>query len=219
MAGALLFDLDGTLIDTDPLHAAVFVKMFAARGKRIDMAFYNAHIHGRMNAEIFAEHFPGEDAQALSEAKEHAFRSRLGPRVPPTPGVTALLEAARARGLGTAVVTNAPRANAEAMLASIGLGAAFDTLVVGEETAAGKPDPAPYAEAMRRLGAAPARCLAFEDSATGLASARAAGVLCIGLRSSLDDAALRRAGAHATITDFTDASLADHLARITGDTP
>jgi HAD superfamily hydrolase (TIGR01509 family) len=219
MPGALLFDLDGTLIDTDPLHAAVFIKMFGARGRGIDEAFYRAHIHGRMNAEIFAEHFPDEDPLAMSQSKEHAFRTRLGATMPATPGLHDLMALARERGLGMAVVTNAPRENAEAMLISLGLIDAFDTLVVGDECSAGKPDPAPYAEAMRRLGTAPDACLAFEDSPAGVASARAAGALCIGVRSLLDDATLRAAGATATIADFTDTTLPAHLARITGDKP
>lgn len=219
MPGALLFDLDGTLIDTDPIHTAVFIKMFAARGRTIDHAFYMAHIHGRLNEEIFAEHLPGEDPQALSQSKEHAFRARLGEVMPATPGLEALLQLARASDLRTAVVTNAPRENAEAMLISLGMIDAFDTLVIGDECVSGKPDPAPYIQAMRDLGAPPDRCLAFEDSPAGLKSARAAGAYCIGLRSSLDDAALRAAGARTTIADFTDTSLPQHLARITGDTP
>lgn len=219
MTAALLFDLDGTLIDTDPIHAAVFIKMFAARGRIIDTAFYMANIHGRMNEEIFAEHIPGEDPHALSQSKEHAFRARLGETMPSTPGLQALLALAADRAIATAVVTNAPRENAEAMLISLGLIEAFDTLVIGDECTAGKPDPAPYAEAMRRLGAEPEHCIAFEDSPAGLASARAAGAYCIGLRSSLDDAALRAAGARDSIADFTDPSLPEHLARIAGDMP
>lgn len=213
---ALLFDLDGTLVHSDPIHTQVFIEFFAARGIEIDEDYYLRRIHGRQNAEIFAEHCPGEDADALSEAKEAAFRDRLGRNVPLTPGITELLAKARAEGWGTAVVTNAPRVNAEAMLAATGLSDAFDTLVIGDECSAGKPDPAPYTTAMDRLGAAPELCIAFEDSGSGLRSAAAAGAFAVGIRSSLSEDTLRAAGAQVTAQDFNDPVLAPALAQLSG---
>lgn len=209
---ALLFDLDGTLIDTDHLHFAVFRDLLAEAGHAIDQRFYLEEIHGQMNAAIFARLMPGTDPEVMSDRKEAAFRDRLAGSVPPMAGAPDLLAQARARGWGLAVVTNAPRANAAAMLSAIGLADAFDTLVIGEECTAGKPDPAPYATAMARLGVTPADCIAFEDSPSGIRSSRAAGALTIGIRSALDDAALRAAGAHASLADFTDPALPPLLA-------
>jgi HAD superfamily hydrolase (TIGR01509 family) len=208
---ALLFDLDGTLLDTDPLHAGVFQRLFAERGQVIDRAFYDDRIHGRLNADIFGEFFPGEDAQAMSEAKEAAFREKLGQQAPPMPGLPALLARADRSGWPVAVVTNAPRANAQAMLAAIGLSDRFDAVIIGEECRSGKPDPEPYSEAMRRLGVPAAACLAFEDSRSGIASAKAAGARVVALRSTLGDAALRAAGADHVIQDFNDTALRDLL--------
>ncbi|MCA8879247.1 MAG: HAD family phosphatase [Rhodobacteraceae bacterium] len=213
---ALLFDLDGTLLDTDPVHLKIFVEMFAERGRDIDKAFYLHQIHGRLNADMFSEHFPNEDAQALSDQKEATFRTRLGSDFPAMAGAPAFIRQARRGGWATAVVTNAPRANAEAMLAAIGLGEEFDTVVIGDECARGKPHPDPYSTAIVRLGSSPDRAIAFEDSPSGLASARAAGAFVIGVRSSLDDADLRAAGAQETIGDFTDPALPGFLDRLTG---
>jgi len=215
---ALLFDLDGTLLDSDPLHAAVFVELMAEHGVAFSQADYAKRVHGRLNADVFAELLPGANAQALSQEKEARFRARLAAGTPPgpTPGAPGLIARARARGWGLAVVTNAMRPNADAMLAALGLADAFDTLVIGEECARAKPHPDPYAIAMARLSADPARSLAFEASPAGIASARAAGAVVAGLRSSLDDAALRAAGAHLSIADFTDPALAPHLARLQG---
>jgi len=114
------------------------------------------------------------------------------------------------------VVTNAMRKNADAMLAAIGLDGAFDAVVIGEECARGKPDPAPYLEAMRQLGEAPETCIAFEDSPAGVRAAAASGAWTLGIRSALDDAALRAAGAAASLKDFTDPALGAHLARLEG---
>lgn len=206
---ALLFDLDGTMLNTDPIHIAVFAEMMKPKGLDVDEAFYMAHVHGRLNTDIFAEFLPDEpDPQALSDAKEAEFRRRLPRPFPAMTGLDALLNQADRMGLKMAVVTNANRLNAEAMLQAIGQRTRFDVLVIGEECARGKPHPEPYATAMQRLGVAPARALAFEDSPSGIHSARAAGATVVGIRSSADHETLRAAGAHVTLSDFTDPLLA-----------
>jgi HAD superfamily hydrolase (TIGR01509 family) len=216
---ALLFDLDGTLLFSDPLHTEVFIELLAEHGQQIDEAYYLDHLHGRLNADIFADLLPRQDPQAMSEEKEARFRRKLGDSVAPMPGVLGVLAHARARNWAVGVVTNAPRINAEAMLKAIGLADAFDTLVIGDECERGKPHPAPYLTGLARLGADPATTLAFEDSTSGAAAARAAGIYTYGIRSSLGDPALRAAGADATIADFTDPALWDHLGRLEGQTP
>ena len=216
---ALLFDLDGTIMDTDPIHRAVFADLLGPRGFTVDEAFYKAHVHGRLNIDLFAEILPDEpDPQGLSDAKEAEFRRRLPRPYPETPGFTALLDRAEAAGWGLAVVTNAMRANADAMLGAVGARARFATVIIGEECRRAKPHPDPYLAAMAALDVAPDRAIAFEDSPSGLAAARASGAYTVGIRSSLDDAALRAAGAHASITDFNDPALPQILQRLTGDT-
>ncbi len=214
---ALLFDLDGTMLVTDPIHRAVFADLMAPRGLTVDEAFYMTHIHGRLNVDFFAEFLPDEpDPVALSDAKEAEFRRRLPRPFPAMPGVMALLDQARAEGVPTAVVTNAKRDNAEAMLDAIDARDRFEVIVSGEECARGKPYPDPYLEAMHLLDASPERCIAFEDSPAGIRSAHASGAYTVAIRSSLDDAALRGAGADITIQDFTDPALRGILQRLKG---
>jgi beta-phosphoglucomutase len=200
---ALLFDLDGTLVDTDPLHLAAFRDVFAPFGLSLDPETYATRIMGQSNAAIGAEFLPGESLQtrrALLDRKEALFREALAGTAP-RPGVVALLDWADRMGAPTAIVTNAPRANADGILAAIGLTGRFGTLVIGDELARAKPDPLPYLTAMERLGAAPADSIAFEDSLSGLRAARASGAHVFALRGALPDAAL--ADAHAIIDDFT----------------
>jgi HAD superfamily hydrolase (TIGR01509 family) len=215
--GALLFDLDGTLLHSDHLHEEVFRQLFAERGKPFPSGFYMDQIHGRLNVDIFRDLLPEEsDPEALSREKEARFRDVLPKSVPPMPGLVTVLDQARAQGLRMAVVTNAMRLNADAMLAAIDVTEYFDTIVIGEECPRGKPHPDPYRIAMEALGSRPETSVAFEDSPSGLQSARASGAFTIGVRSSLDATALIAAGAHATISDFTDPSLQTHLQRVTG---
>lgn len=216
---ALLFDLDGTMLMSDPIHVAVFRDMMASRGLVVTEEFYERHIHGRLNVDFFAEFLPDEpDPQGLSEAKEAEFRNRLPRPYPAMPGLHELIAQAKDRGWGLAVVTNAMRLNAEAMLEAIGLSGAFDTVVIGEECKRAKPDPEPYLEAMRSLGVSPSQCIAFEDSPSGMRAAQRSGAWPVGIRSSLNDARLREAGARVTIQDYTDDALPAILARLTGET-
>ena len=153
MEHALLFDLDGTLLHSDPIHMAVFADMMGAHGIDCDEAFYKKHVHGRLNVDFFAEFLPNEpDPQGLSDVKEAEFRRRLPRPYPAMPGAKDLIDHARGEGWGLAVVTNAMRFNAEAILEAIELKYAFQPIVIGEECARGKPDPLPYLPAMEMLG-------------------------------------------------------------------
>ncbi|HXT08284.1 MAG TPA: HAD-IA family hydrolase [Roseiarcus sp.] len=206
MRQALLFDLDGTLVDSDPDHLAAFQAVFAPYGIALDRALYATHIMGASNAMIgerFLAHLPVEERKAVFEAKEAAYRDGLG-ALAATPGAAELLAYAGARGLPCAVVTNAPRANAEKVLAAIGLAELFPILVIGGELARAKPDPLPYLTGLERTGAAAARSMAFEDSLSGVQAAVAAGLAVVGITTGLPAERLLEAGAVIAAQDFRD---------------
>lgn len=210
---ALLFDLDGTLVDTDLLHHAAFATILGERGETLSLEDYRRHIMGKSNAEIHGRYFPGspEACQAVADRKEKMFRASLSAEVEPVAGIHRLLDWAEQVGAASAVVTNAPRDNAEAILAAAGLTARLPVVVLADDCARPKPDPAPYREAMRRLGVTPSGAVAFEDSRSGIRAARGSGARVFGVATGLTPAELREAGAHATITDFTDPALWAHL--------
>ncbi|NDV00671.1 HAD family hydrolase [Pseudoroseicyclus tamaricis] len=216
---ALLFDLDGTMLNTDPIHQKVFADVLAPHGIDADEDFYTSNIHGRLNADIFAEFLPDHpDHFSLSELKEAEFRRRLPRPYPETPGLSALINRAEVAGWAIGVVTNAPRLNAEAMLEAIEKEGRPGAIIIGEECERGKPHPEPYLAAMEALGATPQTSLVFEDSPSGVRAAKAAGARCIGIRSTLDDAALRAAGADLTIDTFNDPALEPILDAFQGET-
>jgi beta-phosphoglucomutase len=202
---ALLFDLDGTLANSDPLHYQAFARLLEENGKTLTPELYQRHIVGGSNASIMRALFPerDEDAhRAMADHKEALFRSSVT-RMQATPGVTQLFDWAAARGFPIAVVTNAPRANAELMLEKLGLAARVHALVIGEELPAAKPDPLPYLTGLARIGGVAERACAFEDSPSGIRAARAAGLHTFAIGDALPAEQLLAAGADAIIDDFT----------------
>jgi HAD superfamily hydrolase (TIGR01509 family) len=203
---ALLFDLDGTLVDSDADHLAAFQKAFAPSGIALDRATYAREIMGASNAligERFLAFLPAPERAAALEAKEAAYRDGLG-ALAATAGAAELIAFAEANGWPCAVVTNAPRANAEKVLAAIGLAGRLPHLVIGAELARAKPDPLPYLTALELTGVRAENAVAFEDSLSGIRAAVAAGIACVGVTTGLPAERLIAAGAV-----FATANLAD----------
>jgi len=218
MTCALLFDLDGTLVDTDHVHLAAFQRVFAPHGVTLDRARYNAEIMGAPNDAIgraFLPHLDEPARRRALEEKEEIYRAEVGD-VTPIDGLVELLDFTDRRGLQRAVVTNAPRANAELVLGALGLAARLPILICGPELARGKPDPLPYLTGLERTGAHAERSLAFEDSLSGVRAAAAAGLYVIGLKTSLDDERLIAAGAALTVANFRDARIYEAIERRIG---
>lgn len=212
---ALLFDLDGTLADSDPLHFRAFQTAARRWGVDFDEAYFAAHMSGRSNSVICAELLPDHSPQdhlRLAEEKEALFRATVG-QLEPVGGLHTFLDWAREQGLALAVVSNAPRANITAILAAFGIADRFHAVVSGEELEHGKPDPLPYATALAQLGVPPAAAVAFEDAVPGLTAAVRAGILTVGVLSGHAPELLARAGAALTVRDFDDAALMDFLRR------
>jgi HAD superfamily hydrolase (TIGR01509 family) len=211
---ALLFDIDGTLTNTDPLHLKAFNQVLGPRGHVFDHARFSKELQGFSNASIGERFLPGEApeqrAKILGE-KEEIFRALVAGQIAPLAGLMALLDRADAAGIPTVAVTNAPRPNAELLLSGLGITTRFKAIVIGDELPHGKPHPLPYQEGLRFVGASAQVSIAFEDSRTGVQSATAAGIPTIGIRTSLSHADLMAAGAVASASAFDDPDL---LARV-----
>ncbi|MCP1477737.1 HAD superfamily hydrolase (TIGR01509 family) [Pseudomonas chlororaphis] len=219
MLNALLFDLDGTLTDTDQLHLLALQQLLLEEeGRVFTQQEFAAHVSGQANANMCRYLFPQRSVaehEAFADRKEVRFR-QLSPRLTPMPGLLRLLDFARERGIGVCVVTNAPRANAEHMLDVLGLGDRFDSVLVAEELPRAKPDPLPYLTGLECLGASAEAGIAFEDSIPGLTAAVGAGVFTVGLATSQSPEALLAAGAHLVVEDFNDPRLWAVIERMLG---
>lgn len=216
---ALFFDLDGTLTDSDPLHLAAYAEVGLRYGVTVDEAMFRKYVSGRTNPEICADLFPHVDPAEHAEIgddKEALFRSLIGTRLVPIAGLGEQLAAARARGWGLALVSNAPRPNVVDMLAALRLADAFDHIVIGSELARGKPDPMPYLTALDLFGLPAAAAVAFEDAEPGLRAAVGAGIATVGLTTTLSAATIGALGARLAIADYRDPRLAEFLDAVLG---
>ncbi|WP_027516361.1 HAD family phosphatase [Bradyrhizobium sp. WSM1417] len=212
---ALLFDIDGTLANTDPLHLKAFNQVLGPRGHVFDHARFSRELQGFANIAIGERFLPDEAPERralILDEKEEVFRELVAGQIEPLPGLMALLDRADAAGIPMVAVTNAPRLNAELLLSGLGITDRFKALVIGAELLHGKPHPLPYQEGLRFAGASAMASIAFEDSRTGVQSAVAAGIPTIGIRTSLSHADLVTAGAIASASAFDDPTLLARLA-------
>jgi len=212
---ALLFDIDGTLANTDPLHLKAFNQVLGPRGHVFDHARFAKELQGFSNASI-GERFLADEAlerrAVILGEKEQVFRDLVAGQIAPLPGLMALLDRADAAGIPMVAVTNAPRLNAELLLEGLGITDRFRAIVIGDELPHGKPHPLPYQEGLRFAGASAAASIAFEDSRSGVQSATAAGIPTVGIRTSLSHVDLVGAGAATSAAAFDDPDLLARLA-------
>ena len=215
MTPALLFDMDGTLVDTEHLHFSAFQTILSPHGVDLSWSDYRQFIMGHPNHAIaahFLPHVPQDRHAGLMDDKEARYRS-LVTDVSPAEGLMDLLDWADAHAIPYAVVTNAPRANAELVLEALKVRSRFKAVVAGDEVERQKPHPMPYLTAAAAIGGDVARTVAFEDSGSGLASALAAGLQVVGVASPLDENGLKAKGAALLIQDYRDPLLRSFLRR------
>ena len=209
MLKALLFDLDGTLAETDSVHHPTWADLLRPHGYDVDWAFFQEKLSGRLNPDIVTDLLPNlseEEGLAMVEAKEADFRERAA-ALEPLPGLIDFVEWGRKRGLEIALVTNAPKENVLAVLRSLALDEAFEPVILADEVGVGKPNPAPYLSALDALGVRAGEALAFEDSPSGIASSTGAGIPTVGVASTQEPGKLGRLGVALVVHDFTDPEL------------
>ena len=182
---ALIFDLDGVIVDSMPLHELAWRRYLETLG--FDGGDIPARMHGRRNDEIVRD-FLGQTIDhntvlAHGAAKERVFREMLGDglRENLVAGIAEWLD--HVEGAPIALATNAERANIDFTLDGAGLRRYFDVIVDGSEVSRPKPAPDVYLRAAELLTIAPGNCIVFEDSPVGVAAAVAAGMRVVGVRT------------------------------------
>ncbi len=178
---AILWDMDGTLIDTEPYWIGAEIALCAANGATWTHDDGLALVGNSLpvSAAVLRERGVDLPDGAIIGALLDAVSANVRDRTPWQRDARDLLERARARGVRNALVTMSYMPLAEAFMESSG---DFDVVVTGEQVSRGKPDPEPYLTAARRLGLPLDRCLAIEDSPSGTRSAHASGAVTVAVR-------------------------------------
>jgi len=185
---AVLWDLDGTLIDSMPYHGEAWNDMLEPLGYRFTLEQFR-QTFGLRNDDIVRDYLkldrPQAELQRLIDAKEERYRAIVRERgLILLPGAQYWLNYFKARHWRQAIVSSAPYLNVEAVLRSSNLGAYMDTIVGAEDVERGKPDPQPFLLAAERLEVNPVRCVVVEDAPAGLEGARRAGMRTVGILST-----------------------------------
>ncbi len=212
----LIFDLDGVVVDSMPLHTLAWLRYLERLGiSRKDVAI---HMHGRRNDEIVREFLgpdvPNEVVLEHGAAKERLFREMMGANLVQSlvPGVADFLARANspasAGGVPVALATNAEPANVAFVLDGTNLRRWFPVIADGSQVRNAKPAPDIFLAAGARLGVAARNCIVFEDSPTGIAAARAAGMRVAGILTH----ALTLERVDISVRDFLDPELEKWLA-------
>ncbi len=206
---AIVFDMDGVLIDSHPVHRAAWHEFLCSLSVDVsdqDLAFI---LEGGTRTDIL-RHFLGDLSQAeLTEygrRKDEIFRG-LEREIQPAPGVLAFLRELERLELARAVATSASEIRTSSTIERMGLGGYFDAVITAADVAVGKPDPSVYQLACERMNVPPGNALAFDDAPAGVLAAQSAGLRCIGVSNNGAARSLLAAGAERVISGFTGLSL------------
>ena len=184
---AVVFDMDGVIADSEPVYYDAINVVLAPIGKRMTPELQRAVMgHGVAETWDVLQRELGLDGplDALVQAYDRELCRQLALVDETLPGVRELIAALRERRLPVALASSSWPGWIDALLVGTRLAGAFDALVSAKEVAHGKPAPDIYLLAAERLGVAPERCVAIEDTPTGIAAAKAAGMLAIQVRAA-----------------------------------
>jgi beta-phosphoglucomutase family hydrolase len=209
---ALIFDMDGTIVDNMAFHTQSWVTFFERRGRDIDADEFFRTTAGRQGKEIIrshmGEHLADDEVATLNREKESVYRELYAPHLKAVAGFEDLIAEASSRGIALAVGTAAPPANVEFTLDGLDLRRHFDTVVGALDVPRGKPHPDVFIEAARRCGALPENCIVFEDAPLGVEAARRAGMRTVVLTTTLPREAFTDFdNVIAIVSDFSELSL------------
>lgn len=215
---ALVFDMDGTMIDSMGCHAQSWAVFTQRHGIHLGQAEVLQLTTGRTGVEamrlLFARELTDAEAAALLHEKESVYRELFAPQFREVAGFSAFAAQAAAQGLRVGVGTAGDRHNIAFAMGHLRMQPPPQAIVGGDEGLAGKPEPAIFLEVARRLGVAPHECIVFEDAPLGIEAARRAGMAAVAVCTSHTAEELAGPHVRAAITDYHPLGRSGFLTRI-----
>ncbi|MCI0504281.1 HAD family phosphatase [Candidatus Micrarchaeota archaeon] len=219
MIRAVLFDFDGVVVRSEPLHKQTFLDLLSPYGVSVPEKRWYREFAGTGSRHIFEvlvkEHALSLDVGALVERRKKAYEARVrAGELGEMPGVRDFISLLNGRGIRTAIVSGSHRTNVKAALDTLELGGFFELIVSGDDLHERKPDPGPFLHAAKKLGFPPSECLVIEDSHSGCEAARRAGMKLAWLRPPVE---MPNQAADIVISDFSGENLAALVRLLDGD--
>jgi beta-phosphoglucomutase family hydrolase len=187
-AEAVIFDLDGTLLDNNPYHLQSWKKYLENMGRDMTEEEYNANINGRTNRDVIdyihGDALNEENSLKYGLEKEALYREVYKPFIKPVNGLLAFLKILADKNVPMAIATSGIQPNIDFMFDNVPIKQYFKIIVNSSHIKKGKPDPEIYIKAASRLNVAPKNCLVFEDAVVGINSAKAAGMKVIAIATT-----------------------------------
>ncbi len=185
---AVIFDLDGTLIDNNSYHRETWEKYLEKIGKTISEEEFNANMNGRTNEDaikyIYGKDISPEESLKHTLDKEALYREIYKPFIKPVPGLIDFLERLKSKNISMAIATSGIQPNIDFMFENIPIKKYFDVVVNSSHIKKGKPDPEIYLKVASLLHISPKYSLVFEDATVGIKSAKAAGMKVIAVATT-----------------------------------
>ncbi len=184
---AVLFDMDGVIVDSNPIHKEVLIEFCRKYGVELDEENLRENVYGRTNKDwipnVFGE-VSDETIEAYTKEKEEMFREVFIPKDHIVPGLIEFLELLDHAGIRKVIATSAPAENADYILKELDIASHFDAVLNASHVSKSKPDPEPYLKAAKAGDAEPQNCIVFEDSISGVRSGSAAGAKVVGVATT-----------------------------------
>ncbi len=184
----IIFDMDGVIIDSNPIHKIALHQFCEKYGFHLSEEELLSRVYGRTNNEwitnLFQRKLTTQELIALGEEKEKIFRGLSKDQIKPLAGLRDFLEKLDADNIPRAIGTSAPRSNVDFVLKETKLARFFTIVLDQSDVTLGKPHPEIYLKVAAKLNLLPEQCIVFEDSLSGIASAKAAGAKVVGVATT-----------------------------------
>ena len=203
---AVIFDLDGTILDNNPFHLKAWKEYLKKIGRDMTDEEFNRQLNGRTNKDVvkylYGNDLSEEEIWKHTNEKEALYRELYKPHIEPVPGLIQLLDILHEQGVPMAIATSGIKVNIEFMFENIPVRKYFQAVIDSSYITHGKPHPEIFARTAEALNVAGSDCLVFEDAVVGIQAAQAAGMKVVAVATTEKREALQIADL--IITDYRD---------------